>query len=72
MMGETWALSPPGTEKNDLFNTLREHLTLNLSETVPDRSTMENGGLRQKAKVQRGEEPVSPCWPTLRRAGGAD
>ena len=78
----TWALSPPGTEKNDLFNTVREHLTWNLCETAPDRNTMENrGGRWQKSKERRGEERrgeerrkkrecVGPCWPALRRAVG--
>lgn len=49
LMGETWAMSPPGTEKNDLFNRVREHLTLNLCETEPDRSTMENRGAETKS-----------------------
>lgn len=40
-------------KKNDLFNTLREHLTLNLCETVPDRNTMENKGTKTKSWAER-------------------
>lgn len=50
MVGET---VPARQRKNDLFNTLREHLTLNLCETVPDRNTTENRGTqRQKARLR--------------------
>lgn len=53
MAVETWALSPLGREKNDLFNTVREHLTLNLCETVPDRNTMENRRTATKSYAER-------------------
>ena len=83
MAVETWALSPLGREKNDLFNTVREHLTLNLCETVPDRNTMENRrkatksyaerrGERDRERVteKRRGERVGPSWSALRRAAG--
>lgn len=62
---------PSRHTKNDLFNTVREHLTLNLCETSPDRSTTENSGTETKSSAQRKEgASVGPCWPALRRAVG--
>lgn len=62
---------PSRHTKNYLFNTVREHLTLNLCETSPDRSTTENSGTETKSSAQRKEgASVGPCWPALRRAVG--
>lgn len=56
-------------KKNYLFNTVREHLTLNLCETVPDRNTMENRGTETKSSAERRRRRETERWEREERGG---
>lgn len=62
-------------KKNDLFNTSREHLTLNLSETGPGKKKKKaQWRIGDSSKKRRWKEKwgggVGPCWPAPRRVVG--